>query len=92
MADLDDLERQQREAYWRGEQEAASRLVPFQPQDPLAGAALMEAERLERERELRRGPVDEGVCCDGCLELLLQCLGGFYAVWLDSAAALCALA
>lgn len=51
MGDLSDLERQQRKAYWKGEQEAASRLVPFDPRNPLAGAALEEAERIEAEVE-----------------------------------------
>lgn len=49
MGDLADLERQQRRAYWKGEQDAARRLVPFDPRNPLAGAALEESERIEAE-------------------------------------------
>ncbi len=48
MGDLADLERQQRRAYWKGEQQAASRLVPFDPRNPLAGAQLEEVERIDQ--------------------------------------------
>jgi hypothetical protein len=46
---LANMERQQRKAYWKGEQAAASRLVPFLPREPLSGAMLEEAERIEQE-------------------------------------------
>lgn len=49
MSDLDDLDRAQREAYFKGELEAESRLPMFLPQDPLAGAALQESERIQEE-------------------------------------------
>jgi hypothetical protein len=51
MADLNDLDRQQRDAYWKGELEAESRLPLFTPRNPLAGAALDEAERIEAEMD-----------------------------------------
>ena len=44
---LANIERQQRKAYWKGEQLAERRLPTFTPRDPLAGAALREGERIE---------------------------------------------
>ncbi len=49
MSDLSELDRQQREAAFKGEMEAQSRLPQFLPQDPLAGAALQELEHIEEE-------------------------------------------
>ena len=55
MSDLSELERQQRRAYWKAEEEANSRLPQFQPQDPLSGVALQETYRIEAEAaEARR--------------------------------------
>jgi hypothetical protein len=44
---LNALEREQRKAYWKGEETAARRLPQFLPQDPLSGASLRESERIE---------------------------------------------
>jgi len=46
---LNALERQQRAAYWKGEETAARRMPAFLPQDPLQGMALAEAEAIEEE-------------------------------------------
>lgn len=46
---LANLERQQRKAYWAGEEAASHRLPQFLPQDPLSGAVLQESERIEEE-------------------------------------------
>lgn len=52
MSDADQLnalERQQRQAYWKGEETAQRRLPAFLPQDPIQGAVLAESERIEEQ-------------------------------------------
>ena len=44
---LANIERQQRKAYWKGEQQAERRLPTFTPRDPLSGAVLRDGERIE---------------------------------------------
>jgi hypothetical protein len=46
---LANMERMQRKAYWKGEQQAERRLPQFTPRNPLAGQALQESDRIEEE-------------------------------------------
>jgi len=46
---LANMERQQRKAYWVGEQQSERRMPTFSARDPLAGLALQESDRIEEE-------------------------------------------